>query len=446
MKRKRVATTGMGAIRLAFGLLAGLYLGAPLTARAETVTATGARVTGDQAATRFTADLSAPVSYTVYVLPDPYRVLIDAPSLNFNLPPDAGLKAKGLVSQFRYGQVDTGKSRIVMDVKGPVLITKSFLQPAGKGEPAHLVVDLVPTSKQAFDKTYRQDAMASATAIANAQTTGSAPSPDATAETAAADDAEAASQPLALPQPAAAPPEPQKAAPASGKKLVVIDPGHGGVDPGAIGVSGKREKDVTLAFSAALRDVLIASGRYDVILTRDDDRFMSLEDRAKLAHDKRADLFICIHADSERAHDARGATIYTLSDKASDPEAAALAIKENRADLIGGVSLSGQSEQVSDILINLTQRESKKHSILFARKAVAAMKPVTGFTPVPMRSAGFLVLKIPDVPSVLIELGFVTTAADEAQLVDSRWRAKVSAAMAKAVDQYFATTIAASAQ
>lgn len=438
------ATRKARGLQQVMGLLALVFFYGVAPASAADVTATEARVSGDQTQTRFTADLSAPVSYTVYVLPDPYRVLIDAPALRFDMPPGTGRKGQGLVNAFRYGQVDPGRSRIVMDVKGPVLITKSFLQPAANGQPARLIVDLVPTSAQAFVKTYSRDADTNAAAVAGARTGGDH-NFEVAAQTAAADDTEQARQPLAMPQPAAAPPESQEAAPRIEKmrRLIVIDPGHGGIDPGAIGVTGRREKDVTLAFGKALRDVLSASGQFDVVMTRGDDRFITLEDRAKLAHDKAADLFIAIHADTVRGHDAHGATIYTLSDKASDAEAEALAQKENRADLIAGIDLGSQSQQVTDILINLAQRESKKRSVVFARKAASEMKAVTGFTGKPLRSAGFVVLKAPDVPSVLVELGYLSSKPDEAQLGNDVWRSKVASAIGRAVNQYFTSSVAA---
>jgi N-acetylmuramoyl-L-alanine amidase len=226
---------------------------------------------------------------------------------------------------------------------------------------------------------------------------------------------------------------------------VVIDPGHGGIDPGAIGARKTREKDVVLAYGLELRKVLEASGSIDVMMTRSDDRFLTLKERVRIARDNEADLFIAIHADTVRGPEARGATIYTLSEKASDAEAEALAHKENRADIIAGVHLEAESEEVTDILIDLVQRESKTHALVFAKKAVAEMKPVTSFTGKPMRSAGFMVLKAPDVPSVLVELGYLSSRHDEEQLTDPAWREKVASAMARAIQKYFAQQMAARA-
>jgi N-acetylmuramoyl-L-alanine amidase len=225
--------------------------------------------------------------------------------------------------------------------------------------------------------------------------------------------------------------------------VVVIDPGHGGVDPGTIGVSGAQEKDVVLAFARTLKEALEASGRYEVVMTRDKDVFLTLRDRVRVAREHKAELFIALHADSIRRSSVRGATVYTLSDKGSDAEAEALAQKENRADIIGGVDLGGESEEITGILIDLAQREAKSHSTYFAKQLARGMKPVTRFTSRPIRSAGFRVLKAPDVPSVLLELGYLSSSADEKLLTSKAWRNKVSKAVAGAVDDYFATRFAA---
>ncbi|MCA3561027.1 MAG: N-acetylmuramoyl-L-alanine amidase [Aestuariivirga sp.] len=371
--------------------------------------ATAARVAGDGTRTRFVADLTAPVGYTVYVMANPYRVMIDLPQVSFSLPEGAGDSTRGLVTQYRYGPVDDAHSRIVLDTDGPVLIDKAFLLKPEDGQPARIVVDIVRTTKQAFDAQLAADA---ARATAEAAPAGEIP-------------------------PAAGSAVPRE------RKLVVIDPGHGGIDPGAIGLSKTREKDVVLAFGLKLKKVLEATGAIDVVMTRSDDTFLTLRDRVKIAREKEADLFIAIHADTVRGQDARGATIYTLSEKASDAEAEALAHKENRAGIIAGVDLEAENQEVTDILIDLAQRESKTHSLVFAKKAVAEMAPVTVFTGKPMRSAGFMVLKAADVPSVLIELGFLSSKQDESQLTSPEWQQKVAAAMGRAVEKYFATQLAA---
>ena len=428
-------------------VLLGFSLTGTAPATASEVVATGARVGGDATRTRFVADVSGPVSFTVYVLPDPYRVMIDLPEVAFDLPPDSGHKTRGLISEFRYGEADASRSRIVLDTTGPVLIEKSFIVAPQAGQPARIVVDLVKTTKEGFAKAYKADEAKSENDVAEGDGLAEDASNGAGKEE---DVAEAVAPPLPRPKPGSEAAErdlpAHKPARPGGRRLIVIDPGHGGIDPGAIGIRKTKEKDVVLAFGLKLRDILKTSGNYDVVMTRDDDEFLSLKKRVRVAREHEADLFIAVHADTVRGQNARGATIYTLSERASDAEAAELAHKENRADIIAGVDLGDENEAVTDILIDLAQRESKMHSMFFAKKAVTEMKAVTRFTGKPLRSAGFVVLKAPDVPSVLIELGYLSSRQDEAQLTSPAWQDRVAGAMARAIDRYFALQVAARSQ
>lgn len=399
-------------------IVAMFFIGFPQSYAAGDAVATGTRVGGNETRTRFVADISKTVNFSVYVLPDPYRVVIDLPDVTFDLPPGIGHKVRGLVSQYRYGLVEAGKSRIVIDTHGPVLIEKSFLVEPQTGQPARLVVDLVKTTEQAFVKSYN-------------------------AEQAKIQKDMAA---LSVPPADTAVPEKKKILGIKrGKKTIVLDPGHGGIDPGAISRAGTKEKDVVLSFANVLRQALLASGKYNVVMTRSDDRFVSLKNRVTVAREKNADLFLAIHADTVRGRDARGVTIYTLSDKASDAEAEALAKRENRADIIGGLDLEAETEEITDILIDLAQRESKNHAMFFSKKAVAQLRPLTLMTGKPLRSAGFMVLKAPDVPSVLLELGFLSSKSDEKLLTSTVWQSKIAKAFATAIDSYFATEVASTA-
>jgi N-acetylmuramoyl-L-alanine amidase len=226
--------------------------------------------------------------------------------------------------------------------------------------------------------------------------------------------------------------------------LVYIDPGHGGPDPGTIGHDGTYEKNVTLAVAQELQRQLLASGRYRVKLTRNSDRFVALRERFEMARIDHADMFISLHADSSFVGDPRGASIYTLSETSSDAEAAALATKENKADLIAGVDLSKQNVVVTSILIDLAQRETKNLSAHFAELLVEDLGGVTLLLPNSHRYAGFAVLKAPDIPSVLIELGYLSNAQDEALLLSAAHRAKLGGAMLRAIDGYFAVAVASS--
>lgn len=378
-------------------------------------TATGARLGGDIQKTRFVLDVSQKVGFSVYVLENPYRVIIDLPEINFQLPGGIGQKGHGLVSAYRFGLFSVGRSRIVMDVKEPVLITKSFSIKAENGKPARLVLDIVKTDLATFKKANKKKPGEKIAIGGQATKQKSTP----------------------------APPEAKPKSAKSKKPVIVIDPGHGGVDPGAIGQRGTSEKNVVLAFSKVLAQKLKKTGRFRVRLTRNRDKFIRLKDRVKYARSQGADLFIAIHADSvpaKYARKARGATIYTLSERASDKEAAALAAQENRADIIAGVDLGVENDVVKGILIDLAQRETKNLSVKFARKLVKDMKSVTRMHGRPLRSAGFRVLKAPDVPSVLIELGYMSNRADEKLLLNRSWRHKTATSVTKAVKTYFATT------
>jgi N-acetylmuramoyl-L-alanine amidase len=365
--------------------------------------ASDVRLGGDAKETRFVMDLSEKVDIAAFTLANPYRVVVDMPQVTFNLPPKAGETGRGLIKAFRYGLVMLGGSRIVIDAKGPVRVEKSFVLPPADGQPARLVLDLVATDREAF--------------LRNAELE---PKPVHT--------------PRIKPPPASEDPRP----------LVVIDPGHGGIDNGTKAASGELEKTIVLDFATVLRDKLQQSGKYRVVMTRSDDTFIPLTERVRFARSQRASLFISIHADylPKKEGEAQGATVYTLSETASDAEAARLAEDENKADVIAGVDLTAESDEVADILIDLAQRETKMFSMQFARDLITELKTATRMHKHPMKSAGFMVLKAPDVPSVLLELGYVSTKEDLKQLLSKSWRERTAAAMVKAIDAFFAPRMA----
>ena len=222
------------------------------------------------------------------------------------------------------------------------------------------------------------------------------------------------------------------------KPLIVIDAGHGGQDPGAIGKHGTREKDITLNYAKLLRAALLDTGRYRVALTREDDRFIMLPERVAIARKEKADLFISLHADSNPNPDARGLSIYTLSENASDDESAALAERENKADIIPGIDLSGTDEDVASILIDLTQRETMNKSSIFADLVVNNLHPAIGKLHKTHRYAGFRVLKAAEIPSVLIELGFLTNEKNEHLLLTAEYRERVTSSIVKGIDRFYA--------
>jgi N-acetylmuramoyl-L-alanine amidase len=221
------------------------------------------------------------------------------------------------------------------------------------------------------------------------------------------------------------------------KPIVVLDPGHGGVDPGALGSGGTYEKTITLAIAREVERVLEATGRYEVVLTRESDIFIPLRERIQIARKAHGDVFISLHADSHANEQTRGASVYTLSETASDAEAEALAQRENKVDLIAGVDLSKESEVVTGILIDLAQRETMNLSARFAGVLVDEMARSTMLLRNTHRFAGFAVLKAPDVASVLVELGYLSNGADEALLETKAHRKKLAEAIRRALDRYF---------
>jgi N-acetylmuramoyl-L-alanine amidase len=387
---------------------AALFSAFCVSAQAKDAVISAARITGTMQSTRFEAEISSSVGFSATAVKGPYRVIIDLADVSFDLPAGAGRKAGGLISSFRYGLVEERKSRIVLDVSGPVLIGKSFVIPAKGKKSARIVIEILPTTSENFKTTFELEHPTPNEPVAAEQTAAITPAPG-----------------------------PPTVFAADQPKVIVIDPGHGGIDPGAVSHKKTKEKDVVLAYGQALRDALQKSSNYKVILTRDSDQFISLEERVNIARDNKADLFIAIHADTVEEKGVRGTTLYTVSDKATDAEAEALAQKENRADVIAGIDLKNQTKIVSDILINLAQRESKNQALYFAKKAVAKLQPYARFTGKPMRSAAFVVLKAPDVPSVLVELGYLSSAEDEQLLNSVDWRSNMANAMAHAVDDYF---------
>jgi N-acetylmuramoyl-L-alanine amidase len=222
------------------------------------------------------------------------------------------------------------------------------------------------------------------------------------------------------------------------RPLVVIDAGHGGHDPGALGPNGLREKDVTLRIAQAIKDELLRSGRVRVALTRGDDRYLILQERYGVARKLGADLFISIHCDSVGEGNATGASVYTLSEVASDKQAARLAARENKSDIIAGVDLADAAADVTSILIDLTQRETMNSSAQFARLLGREASPLMPFKPNFHRMASLMVLKAPDVPSILFETGYISNPTDAAFISSADGRGRIAQGVRRAVEAYFA--------
>ena len=373
--------------------------------------ASDVRLGGDETQSRLVLDLSQKIDIRAFTLANPYRVVIDMPQVTFQLPPKTGEKGRGLIKAFRYGLVMPGGSRIVIDLARPARIDKAFVLDPANDQPARLVLELATVEREAFMRTIALDNRAP--------------------EVARKQEHE---------------PEAKSGDPKSSdlRPLVVIDPGHGGIDNGTKASSGEMEKALVLEFGLLLRDKIEKTGKYRVVMTRTDDTFVALAERVNIARARHASLFISIHADAlaRREGDAQGATIYTLSETASDAAAARVAEDENRADVIAGLDLSAEPDDVADILIDLARRETKTFSVQFARGLVGQMRNVARLHKEPLKSAGFRVLKAPDIPSVLVELGYVSNRGDLKLLTSEAWRGRTADAIMQAVDTFFTTRIA----
>jgi N-acetylmuramoyl-L-alanine amidase len=382
-------------------LLAGWVTTLPASAQQVTasapqrIVAADARLDGDRDLTRLVLVLSGPVEASGFVMEKPDRVVIAFPEVNFQLGNEVGRKARGLVSGFRFGLFAPGRSRIVIDLLEPAEIARisTTPRPAGLSE---VVIELKRTTRAAF-------------ASAAARVSAEQRRPPQTA---------------IVPQTPAGDPRP----------VIVIDPGHGGIDPGAV-TGTVTEKQIVLDFSLALAAHLRRDERLRVVMTRDDDRFLPLDERVNIARQAQAALFVSIHADSlSQAQDVRGATVYTGSDKATDAEAARLAAKENQVDQAAGIEIGKeQQEELSGILMDLALRETRAYSSDFAKLLVSRMGESVRMHRIPVRAAGFRVLRAPDVPSVLIELGYISSQKDLELLKSPEWREKAAGSVAQAI-------------
>lgn len=354
---------------------------------------------------RLVFDADAKFSYKAFLLNEPRRLVVDVYNSQVTSNVENFKDKSQFISHVRVGSPTSSSKRIALDLNTPVIIKKAFMLAPQSGFGWRFVLDVKKVdagqfnarigSRYAFDS---QDGTFKKTATAVSKT------------------------------PVVA---------SKAKKIVVLDPGHGGKDPGAIGYSGVYEKNITLAMAKELKAILDREGRYTVYLTRTTDIFIPLRDRVKIARRYKADLFMSIHADSAVNRNAKGLSVYTLSETASDKEAEALAERENKADVVAGLNLWEHSKEVSDILINLAQRETMNRSSEFAGFMVQEMRKSVRLVDNTHRFAGFAVLKAPDVPSVLLEMGYLSNRTEENQLKQSSYRRKLATSTSKAIKRYF---------
>lgn len=390
----------MGIVRR-FGKLA-VALAVALAAAVGSASGAGARIAATTASfspiadgTRFVLEVSDEPTYRLFVVDGPPRLVVDLDDVVFDIVDPA--EASGHVRAWRFGALSPTSGRIVFDLAGPVLVARRFFLPPLAGRPARLVLDLAAASAEDFGAATR---LATAERGADGTTAARAPGP-----------------------------------------VVVIDPGHGGIDPGAVTSDGLQEKTIALAFAQRLREKLEAMPGLTVRLTRSDDRFLSLNRRIRIARAYGADLFLSIHADAAPEDYVRGASVYTLSERPSDAQAAALAARENLADEVSGVIEPQLQEEVSGILADLLRRETKSYSFSFAETLVARLRESVDINNNAHRHARFRVLMAHDVPSVLLELGFLTNEEDVGALTDEEWHERASTAVAAAVQRFFSAQI-----
>lgn len=385
--------------------------GAPraLDARAQPVVAVAAVISGEGGRTALTLTLSGPVAASAFVLDRPERAVVEMPDVNCQIAPDPGRRG-GLVAGFRCGLSGPGRARIVLDLAGPASVSQPVVSAGPVAGTWLLRVDLARTDGPAFRR-------AAVAGVADTVTTTGSIAP-------------IRDRPDTRPDT---------------RPVVALDAGHGGDDPGARSAAGLQEKDLTLAFTRDLRDRLLRSGRYRVALTRDEDVFVALDERVRRAREAGAALFLSVHADSISRPSIRGATIYTGAERATDADAAKLADRENEADMGAGIAGSGDTEEVAGILHELTQRETRGFSRRLAGHLHDRLAPVTRFTSEPHREAGFRVLRAPDIPAALLELGYLSNARDTELMFSEPWRRRSAEAVSDAIDRFFATAAGPSA-
>lgn len=368
---------------------------------------------GNQAdGARVVFDINKSVNYRVFLLNGPKRAVVDLDDADIS-----SLKTKvsnQVIANSRVGKMSGNDKRIVFDLSRPAVVKKAFLIPPQGGQNWRLVIDLAMTSESVFNSKIGNKYV-----ITNNTTFAPKEEKSSWWSFGSSDDDQKAVTKI------------------NRKRVIVLDPGHGGKDPGAIGAYAKTyEKNITLAMGKELKQLLQNKG-YVVYLTRETDIFIPLRQRTKIAQKYKADLFMSIHADSAQNRSATGLSVYTLSDTASDKEAAALAERENKADIIGGIDLGGNTKEVNDILISLSQTDTRNKSSKYATYLVQEMSKSVKLVKNTHRFAGFAVLKAPDVPAALLEMGYLSNRTEEANLRTSSYRRKLAEAVARSVDKYF---------
>lgn len=357
----------------------------------------------DASVERLVIELSLKVNYSYFVIPNPPRLIIDIQQSQFSKAPQFLSTHHKLIKNVRFGNFDDATFRIVIDLSQPIHMNNAFyLSPSKDNLNWRLVLDIEATSEKKF--------------IEQVQKTEKPPEP-------------------IVPE---IPIKVKKPIKNANRKIIVLDAGHGGVDPGALGrIRKTKEKEITFSASLEFKKIIESDKRYKVYLVRQNDVFIKLRNRVQIARNYQADLFISLHADSHTNSSTRGLSVYTLSEKSSDKEAAALAEKENKSDIIAGLDLKEENAEVSNILIDLARRETLNYSSLFAELLIEKLQQKVSLLRRSHRFAGFAVLKSPDTPSVLVEMGYLSNRQEEALLMQSAYRKKLGLSVKEALDKYF---------
>jgi N-acetylmuramoyl-L-alanine amidase len=400
----------------------------------------GVEIDGRQAL-RVVVETNRPVLAKLTLLADPYRFVVDIPNADWRVAdvPKSGTLGAAPATAYRYGRPDPQTGRVVIEMTSPAAPVRRFALPAGGGRGHRLVFDLADNGQTAFrvaaKMLVREGLRGYGDATSPVSQQAGAPQPT---QPAATSKPQSALSAPATPRKVEVAPRKPKPAPAPSRKkwTVFIDAGHGGKDPGAIGKSKTQEKHITLAAATELARQLKATGLIKPVLSRSDDRYLKLRQRINLARRQQADIFISLHADAAPSSKARGISVFTLSDTASDKEAELLARNENRADLIGGPDLAVEDAEAADELLRMFQRESMNQSTYLASTILRHIRDMPGGDRRGHRFAGFAVLKAPDMPSVLVEMGFITNRQDEANLKTAEYRTKLTERLARAIVAY----------
>ena len=360
--------------------------------------------------TRVVLESKTPLKYKYFTLPSPDRAVFDFKNTEFKTDlAQIDLSKSAILKGLRQGLFTPDTTRMVMDLAGPVQLSVFTIPPSAEFG-FRLVIDILPTTPGTAESARARQIASENVNDIKVQT----PAPVIVRK---------------APTPANAP------------IIIVLDPGHGGVDPGAIGKGRTREKDLVLEVSTRLKRELEKLPNVKVYRTRDKDIFVPLRERVAFAQQKQADIFISLHADAHEVRSVSGGTVYVVSERASDREAARLAKSENEVDVIAGVNLADENTEVRDILISLSQRETRNQSALLGRAVHKRLENVNKMRKRDILFAGFLVLKAPDVPSILVELDYLSNPAQEKRLRTRSHQEKLVGAIASGVKDYIAQNI-----